>query len=199
MAHVKTTRRLLLAILLVAVAAVAFHRPLLAAAGRFLLYQDPLEKCDALVVLGGEEGDGLRLQEAARLYRQGWAPRIVLSGGPRVFGIHETEWSLPLALQLGLPRERLTTMPHDARSIWGEAHGLLPGLLKSGARSAILITSEPDARQVHAVYGRWAGQLHVVVRTVPSPWFDPSSWWHTREGGKRFFYAWIGLLEAWLR
>jgi uncharacterized SAM-binding protein YcdF (DUF218 family) len=200
MTHRGRIRHLLLAALFLAGAALAFHGRLLAAAGRFLVVQDPLEKCDALVVLAAEEGDGLRVREAARLYREGWASQIVLSGGPRIFGIHETEWSLPLALQLGLPRERVHLVTYDARTIGGEAQVLLPELERSGARSVILITSQPDSRQVRATYGRRAGdRLRVVVRALPSPWFDPSSWWHTREGSKRFFYAWIGFLEAWLR
>lgn len=44
-----------------------------------LVSNDALKKADAIVVL---EGDGLvRVQEGARLFREGWAPVVVLSGG----------------------------------------------------------------------------------------------------------------------
>ena len=64
----------------------------------------------------------------------------------------------------------------------------------------ILVTSLSDSRQIHVVYAKLAApRLHVIVRGVPNPFFDPGSWWHTREGWKQFFYAWTGLLEAWIR
>ena len=118
---VRLRRLLLFAILLSGCVVAAFHRQLLTATGTFLIREDRLEKCDALVVLSGEEGDGLRVQEAARLYRAGWAPRIILGGEPRVFAIHETEWSLPWALRIGLPRNVMQAVPNDARSSWAEA------------------------------------------------------------------------------
>jgi len=44
-----------------------------------IISNDTLKKADAIVVL---EGDGLwRIAEGARLYKEGWAPVVVLSGG----------------------------------------------------------------------------------------------------------------------
>ncbi len=44
-----------------------------------VISNDTLKKADAIVIL---EGDGLaRIPEAARLYKEGWAPLVVISGG----------------------------------------------------------------------------------------------------------------------
>jgi uncharacterized SAM-binding protein YcdF (DUF218 family) len=44
-----------------------------------LVSNDPLKKADAIVIL---EGDGLeRIEEGVRLFKDGWAPLIVISGG----------------------------------------------------------------------------------------------------------------------
>jgi len=192
-------RRLLMLVVLLAGVALVSYRPLLTAAGAFLTPQDLPEKCDAAVVLRGEDTDGLRLEEAARLYRDGWVGKIVLSGGLLPFGIHETELSLPWALKIGLDRESLVTIDSDATAAWTEALALAPELKKAGFRAVILISSETDARGLRVIYRKAAPGLRVLVRTVPQPHFSAHTWWHTREGRKAFFYGWTGLLRDWLR
>src|SRR5580658_638640 len=55
--------------------------------GRWLVAEDPLEKAQAIVVLSGRMP--MRAMEAARLYRQGYAPEVWLT--------HSTEPGLTLA------------------------------------------------------------------------------------------------------
>src|SRR3972149_4311015 len=57
---------------------VAFPQPLLTAAARFLIVQDPLEKVDVIVVLSGGRRDE-RVRQAADLYKEGDAPPVLLS------------------------------------------------------------------------------------------------------------------------
>src|SRR5271168_1848551 len=45
--------------------------------GRWLVVEDPLEKAQAIVVLSGRMP--MRAMEAARLYRQGYAPKVWLT------------------------------------------------------------------------------------------------------------------------
>src|SRR5258706_13374830 len=92
---------LILALLVVGLAAVAFHRPILSAAGQLLVGADKLEKADAAVVLSGEQGNGLRVSAAVRLYREGWVKRIVLSGAQMGYRHHESDFSLERAVSLG--------------------------------------------------------------------------------------------------
>ena len=49
-------------------------------AGRFFSAADPLQRGDAIVVLAGSRVD--RWLEAVDLFKEGWAPRVVLSPGP---------------------------------------------------------------------------------------------------------------------
>ncbi len=79
---------------------------------------------DAIVVLGARAyADGRcswaledRVRTACELYREGRAPRLVMSGGPGDGDVHETEAMRRLAVRLGVPdhaiavdREGLTT------------------------------------------------------------------------------------------
>lgn len=195
----RVRRRTLLFVAILAAVALVSYRPLLTAAGAFLTLQDLPEKSDAAVVLRGEDTDGLRLEEAARLYRDGWTPKIVLSGALFPFGLHETDLSLPWALEMGLPREILVPIISDATGSWAEAQALAPALEKAGFRSVILISSETDARRLRVVWRKAAPRLLVRVRTVRDPRFSADTWWLTREGQKAFFYGWTGLIRAWLR
>src|SRR3989337_252185 len=84
--------RTLLALIALAVVLVVFHRPLLNAAGRYLIVADPLEKADVIVVLSGGRRDE-RVRQAADLYRAGDAPRGLLSGGE---GLRDPPHGLPV-------------------------------------------------------------------------------------------------------
>src|SRR5262245_58160252 len=69
------TRRRLLLIVLAATALIALFSQL----GRIVSRNDPIERADAIYVLAGSRAG--RAVEAAYLYREGRAPRIVLSPG----------------------------------------------------------------------------------------------------------------------
>ena len=51
-------------------------------AGRFLTLTDPLSPADAIVVLGGDNGDFTRVREAVRLFKEDYAPTVVIMGPP---------------------------------------------------------------------------------------------------------------------
>lgn len=195
----RTRRRLVLLCIILVLVAVASLQPMMAAAAAFLTGQDPPEKCDAAVVLTGEENEGWRLKEAERLYRAGWVGKIVLSGGRLPFGLHETDLSLPLALEMGLPRQDLLPIPSRTFDSWSEAQALVPELEKAGFRCVILVSSEPDSRRLRVTYRKLAPKMRVLMRTVPDPRFSAASWWYTREGQKSFFYGWTSLVRTWFR
>ena len=108
-----------IALLVVAVAAV----PLLGAAGRFLVEADPLEHADAIVVLAGSYPD--RILEAVALYREGWAPRIILCREPENAGFRSCRASASpcracststasVAEQLGVPSDAIEVLERPA-------------------------------------------------------------------------------------
>lgn len=71
---------------------------------------DTLRKADAIILL---EGDGFsRVGEAVRLFKDGWAPRIVISGGlnkpPHAIPASEL---LPAVLAEGVPEESVLLEP----------------------------------------------------------------------------------------
>jgi len=70
------------AALLIGIAFVAFtYIPILRETASFLIIEDSLQPAQAIVALAGQTP--FREMEAAKLYRAGWAPLIILVRGAR--------------------------------------------------------------------------------------------------------------------
>ncbi|KKR38754.1 MAG: hypothetical protein UT71_C0008G0001, partial [Parcubacteria group bacterium GW2011_GWF2_40_10] len=50
----------------------------------FLVVQDKPEKSDVILVLAGDS-NGERVDQAVKLYKEGYAPKILMSGGPIIW------------------------------------------------------------------------------------------------------------------
>lgn len=117
---------------------VTMARPALRLVPRLLTERGSPSKSDALVALGGDGGG--RIDHAVELWRQGWAPLIVVSGGS-VF--RETTWASLMkkrALELGVPDASILSQDRS----WTTAEDAIytAKLLRDrGARRAIVVTS----------------------------------------------------------
>jgi uncharacterized SAM-binding protein YcdF (DUF218 family) len=97
---------LTLVVLAGVVAAVWLARePLLSAAGRFLIVEDPLDRSDVIVVLSGGRKDE-RVRQAADLYKAGYAPRVLLSGGEALMDLPVPDLQKLQAVKHGIPEAR---------------------------------------------------------------------------------------------
>lgn len=187
------TRRVLrlaafLAVLILA-AAVA-GEPILAGIGRWLIRPDPLPSAaDALVVLSGDPY-GLREKEAARLWREGLAPVIIVSGGQIAWETIAARVMERHLLDLGIPADAIR-VEGESSSTAENALLTLPVAEALGARTVVVVTSNYHVRRARLAFRRLyepAG-IRVFVHGVPDPGFVPERWW--REGRGREY----GLLE----
>lgn len=83
---------------------------------RFLVLacNDRLKFSDAIVLL---EGDGFnRIEKVVDLWKQGWAPRIIITGGiiNEAYGSFPCEQLLPLLIEKGIPETAIIT---DSKSL----------------------------------------------------------------------------------
>lgn len=173
-------RRFLLAVLVVILAVVligGLRQPLLTAVGRFLVVQDRLDRADVIIVLSGGRGDE-RVRQAAELYRQGYAPLVLLSGGEEMAGISVPEMLRRQALALGIPPDALLSEP-DSTSTAEQARFLRPLLEPRGIRRAIIVTSSYHTRRTRRLFRRaFAGSgIDLRVYPVQRDVFNPDGWW----------------------
>ncbi len=189
--------KLLLGLLVILLVVVILRHALLVAAGHWLVANDKLEKCDAAIVLSGEDEDGARTRTAVMLYKDGWVKRVVLSGARRLFGYYESDFSLPLTLSLGIPRSDTMVIRHTSRSTMEEAAVTVPIMERAGIRSIIIVTSNYHTGRARQVFLRACrGRMRVLAYPATSAWFQPDSWWQSREGVKIFFYETVKRLDS---
>ena len=149
---------------------------------------DPLDRADAIVVLGGRID--VRPFAAADLYRRGFAPRVLISNLPRdpLQTMHlwpgQTELTRQLLLKLGVPAEAIVEFGDGVTSTYEEARALLDWTRSSGARSVIIPTDLFPTRRV-----RWTFQhevassgLRVIVHVIQPRGYGLDDWWRDERG-----------------
>lgn len=107
------------------------------------------QKADAIVVLGarvrpdGQAGQGLRMRvlHAVRLYKKGFAPKIIMTGGVGDNPPSEARVSADLAVQNGVPREDIIE-ENKSTSTWENA-AFAAGICKKNGWKSVLIVSDP--------------------------------------------------------
>jgi uncharacterized SAM-binding protein YcdF (DUF218 family) len=190
------------ALLLLILAAVAFlaRDAWLAALGNALIHDDGPDKADIAVVLAGDNW-GHRMLKGAELVKQGYVPRVLVSGPPGGFyGINEADAASEFAIRKGYPAEWFIPVYHTGLSTREEAVAVLDALKERNIHSFLLVTSDfhtARARRIflHAERQRGGGPS---VRAVAArdQFFTATAWWHNREGRKTFFLEWTKTLTS---
>lgn len=121
-----------------------------------LITVDPLAKADFIVVLGGGHE---RAVEAARLYRDGWAPKVVVSSAG-----HWADDLADIVNAYGVPRsdiliDRQATRTHDHPRTVAQ----LPGIDPKSQRF-IVVTSGYHTRRAANCF-RQAGYSQLILRS----------------------------------
>mgnify|MGYP001573289197 CR=1 FL=1 len=171
-------------------AAVAGLAPALNAVGKALIVEDPLRPAGAILVLGGETRQGDRVAHAVRLYKQGLAPLLVVSGTPMGFRTHEAEVMRRHAEFLGVPAERILAVKHNADSTLEEAGLVVPVLRSRGVNEVILVTSNYHTARAKRIFTKAAGPSGPTFLASPvhESSFDPDTWWTRRRDARTFVY-----------
>ena len=174
--------------LLIASACWAFRAPLLAAAARCWIVEDPITKADAVVVLGG--GLPLRALEAARLYRAGLAPRIVYADVEPSLMAHEgllpSESALTreLLLKHDVPEAAMVRVGESVSSTYEESIAIRDWVSESGARSLIIPTDLFHTRRARWIFQKLLASTPATIKVEPIPnaEYESSNWWQTETG-----------------
>ena len=138
---------------------------------------EPLRTSDAIVVISGDEALA-RYRDGVRLYRAGWAPRLIFSGAAWDGGSSNAEVMKALALEDGIPESAILVDP-SADDTYGNAVNTRDLMLSHGLSSAILVTSPYHLqRAVLTFRGVYADTgIKVVGRAAPDGEWRKISWW----------------------
>jgi uncharacterized SAM-binding protein YcdF (DUF218 family) len=165
--------------------------------GHLLIHADPLEKADAILVLGGD-WKGERVVEACRLMGQGISPVALVSGAMELYGQNEADLAIAYATRQGCPAGSLQPAYLKASSTVEEAEAFRPVVEKRQVHRLLIVTSNYHTARARRIF-RHILPSSVEVRTwaVRDALFDPDSWWRSREGQKSAFYEWSKTF-AWM-
>lgn len=171
-----------LGILLAALVA-GFYPSVLTWLGQRLIVVDPLQHADAIVVLAGERKE--RVAEGVRLWREGWAPLLVMSGGVGEGDVTLAELMRRQALAMGATSTSIVLQ--DASTDTGEDARYVSTVLKERHMRRILLVTSP----YHARRARWLFEqalrgsgIELVSRPARQAWFRPEGWW-TRKADRK--------------
>ena len=161
--------------------------------GEYLTYSQPPCKADIAVVLAGD-WFGTRIIKAGELMREGWVPKVLVSGAGVAYGVNEGELAIHFATQAGYPAEWFVNLPSPGRSTLEEARDIVSELRRRKVHEFILVTSNFHTRRAAEIYRKVAPDLPFCVVASTDPDFTPDGWWHTREGRKTAFFEWCKTL-----
>ena len=179
------------------VLAIVFHTRLLTALGSYLVESDPPRKADLALVLAGDSF-GHRILTAAELEREGYVPRVLVSGPSGMYGFHECDLAIPFAVKAGYPESYFLHFENDSRSTAAEAMDALPVLERMGVHTVLVVTSNYHTRRAGNIYRGLGSPIQFVMVAAPDENFSPDGWWHSREGRKTLLYEWMKTAGEWL-
>jgi uncharacterized SAM-binding protein YcdF (DUF218 family) len=176
--------------------------------GEFLVFDERPREADAVVVLNTGLEYYPRLMEAARLFRDGVAGKIVINGNRKTDALRSLEnkgftrccsWfedALRILLLLGVPRSEVIAISvEDAYDTVSEAQALGDELVRRGLTRIIITTSKFHTRRAHYIWNKiYGGRLEIWAVSAKTDPYDPYRWW--KEGRQvRWVLAEYG---AWL-
>src|SRR6266436_1762519 len=173
--------------------------------GRWLVVEDPLVKARAIVVLSGAMP--LRAIEAAKLYRQGYAPEIWLTHSTEpgatleemgILFAGEDHYNALVLIHEGVPPEAIHTLKPPIVNTADEIKVIAPALAPGKDGTVILVTTKAHTRRVRLLWRRLApGQGRAIVHAASGDPFDPRHWWRTTSDALDVAREVLGLLNAW--
>jgi len=184
----KTVLVVLVSVALLGLLSFAFRRPLMRAAGSWLIVEDAPETCDALFILSGGALD--RSKEAYRLVRSGYAPFVVCTGEnvPSLLelldlNITESELTRKALNRLGLA-DSLIRIMHNGSSTREEADLILNYAISGRFKTVMVLSDKFHTRRVQNVFRKRfedAG-IKLLVIGAPSTRYHEMNWWANEAG-----------------
>jgi uncharacterized SAM-binding protein YcdF (DUF218 family) len=173
--------------------------------GRWLVVENALEKCQAIVVLSG--GMPQRALEAARLFREGYAPQVWLTrpvqpaGSLDPMGIPnsgEDYFNNRVLQHEGVPANAIRVLEPRINNTADEMRAIAAEAIREKADLIIIVTSKVHTRRVARLWHQLSvGHTRAIVRGATTDAFDAAHWWRNTHDALDVVREVLGLLNAW--
>jgi uncharacterized SAM-binding protein YcdF (DUF218 family) len=173
--------------------------------GRWLTVEDPLEKASAIAVLSGSMP--LRAIEAAKLYREGYAPEVWLTHSTEP-GETLNKMGIPFAgedfydarilIREGVPEAAIHVLDPPIVNTVDEIRVIGKTLDAANDHTVIIVTTKVHTRRTRLLWrGLASGHGRAIVRAASTDPFDPGHWWRTTSDALDVVREVLGVLNAW--
>jgi uncharacterized SAM-binding protein YcdF (DUF218 family) len=198
-------------ILRIAAVAVIIWSGLAFIAARSLITRAELASADALVVMAGSSTYLERTDWAARLYREGRAPLIILTNDGVRGGWSVAEQRNPLFVELaaaelrraGVPGEKIEIIQETATGTYEEALRLREYSVAHKLRSILVVTSAYHSRRALWTLRRvFEGSGIEIGLDAPAPGIQtptPATWWWHPMGWQIVPGEYVKIIYYWMK
>jgi uncharacterized SAM-binding protein YcdF (DUF218 family) len=140
----------------------------------FLVVDRPLPHGDALVVMAGEEP--IRLPAAARLYKEGRAPKILLTNDgifsawseEKQRNLYHVEWAEDNLLKMQVPENAIVKLSYSSSGSIHDALNTRKYVLDKGLKDIIIVTSDYHTRRSLWIFERVFRGYPVKIGVYPA-------------------------------
>ncbi len=160
---------------------------LLQTMGNYLVVDQKPVLADVIIVLSGGNG---RLEQGVRLYKEGYAPKIILSG----------DWHHYLeqrAISLGVPSSDLLD-DENATTTFGNAYYSAEIMRTNGFKSAIIVTSAYHTRRSSIIFEHFFQDWRTIICASIDDTSTSSSWWDNRQARSFIIREYVKLISLYL-
>ncbi len=149
----------------------------------------------------------LRVLEAAKLYRAGYAPEVWLTHstepgksvqdmGLKYLG--EEDYNREILIHEGVPPAAIHVLEPPILNTADEIIAIKFALNAAPLRTVIIVTSKPHTRRVHTLWRTLThGEGRIIVRASSQDPFDARHWWRNTTDALDVVREILGLLNAW--
>ena len=175
-----------------------------------LIVEKPLEHADAILILSGSSVYLERTQKATLVYKQGVAPKILLTDDGGHAGWSKTERRNPKFVEVarnnliaeGIPPENIEILPAQVSGTIDEAEALRTKIEQAGLKSVLLVTSAYHTRRSLWTFEKVLKNNNVEIGIVSPPTGEqtppPFVWWLARKGWKLVAGEYVKAVYYWL-
>jgi len=153
------------------------------------------ERADAIVILGGDDGD--RSLRGLALYREGYARTIVLTGLERGKAAPPARltWRAEYLVARGVPKSALRFEP-ESRNSYEEATNVLALMRTQGWRRVIAVSDPPHMRRLAWSWERVfnGSDRQFILVASAAEWWRPGTWWRDELSGAFVITEYIKLV-----
>lgn len=171
--------------------------------GTWLVAADPLVRSDVIFVLEGKTPH--RELEAAALFREGWALRVVLTLARtdldpeirRLSGVlTEQEQAFRVLRHAGVPDDAIVRLDRVVENTAQELQVDFDYARAHGFRRVIMVSSPYHLRRVRIIWhSRFERELPGVFRGTRYEAVDPARWWTSRRSLETIVHEVFGIIH----